>query len=74
MNSNDGSHPNWEQFCLRVLSNIRLSDGKKSKLLEENFVEKEVSFIKRNKVDTQYMARAISAWLSDSLNFSTEFD
>ena len=74
MNSNDGSHPNWEQFCLRVSSNVRLSDGKKSKLLEENFAEKEVSFIKRNMVDTQYMARAISAWLSDSLNFSTEFD
>ena len=47
---------------------------KKSKLLEEHFAEKEVSFIKRNMVDTQYMARAISAWLSDSLNFSTEFD
>lgn len=74
MNSNDGSHPNWEQFCLRVLSNVRLSDGKKSKLLEENFAEKETSFIKRNMVDTQYMARAISAWLSDSLNFSSEFD
>ncbi|EWC94390.1 CRISPR-associated protein Cas9/Csn1, subtype II/NMEMI [Atopobium sp. ICM42b] len=74
MNSNDGSHPNWEQFCLRVSSNVRLSDGKKSKLLEENFAEKETSFIKRNMVDTQYMARAISAWLSDSLNFSSEFD
>lgn len=74
MNSNDGNHPNWEQFCLRVSSNVRLSDGKKSKLLEENFAEKEASFIKRNMVDTQYMARAISAWLSDSLNFSSEFD
>ena len=42
--------------------------------MNENFAEKEVSFIKRNMVDTQYMARAISAWLSDSLNFSTEFD
>ena len=74
MNSNDGNHPNWEQFCLRVTSNVRLSDSKKSKLLEENFAEKETSFIKRNMVDTQYMARAISAWLSDSLNFSSEFD
>ena len=74
MNSNDSNHPNWEQFCLRIASNVRLSDGKKSKLLEERFADKEVSFIKRNMVDTQYMARAISAWLSDSLKFSTEFD
>lgn len=73
MTSGHGHHLSWEEFSIRVSTNLSFPDSKKWRLLEEDFDKKEVQFMNRNLVDTQYMSKAIVAWLSDSLDFPSRY-
>ena len=73
MTSGHGHHLSWEEFAIQVSTDLSISDSKKWRLLEEDFNKKEVQFMNRNLSDTQYMSKAIVAWLSDSLDFPSRY-
>ena len=69
MTSGAAGVPSWDEFKRRVEENRRLSNRKKSFLLEMDLSSKEGEFQSRNMTDTAYMSREVCAYLSDCLLF-----
>lgn len=67
---NDETNSRWREFVERVNSNKKIRKAKRTRLLKRNFgEEKAEEFRSRNLNDTRYMARYISKYVWQNLEF-----